>query len=156
MMHVAPWLLASLAAAAPSSPGGPVVFVCEHGNVKSLIAASWFERLAAERGLSTRALSRGLSPEARVSEAIAARLATDGFDVSGFTPLALTSADVEGASRVVLIGAQPPDWLAASALPVERWEGVPPTSEGFEATRDALRARIAALVESLRASAAAR
>ena len=28
-----------------------VVFVCEHGNVKSLIAREWFNRLAAERGL---------------------------------------------------------------------------------------------------------
>jgi protein-tyrosine-phosphatase len=153
--HVVSGILA-LAAAGSPPPARPVVFVCEHGNVKSLIAASWFDRLAAERGLPTRAVSRGLTPEAGVPEAIAARLAGDGFDVTGFAPRALASADVEGASRVVLIGAEPPEWLAASAVPVERWDGVPPASERFEASRDALRARIATLLGSLPAPDPAR
>jgi chromate transporter len=39
-----------------------VVFVCEHGSAKSLVAASFFERLAKERGMPVRAISRGTFP----------------------------------------------------------------------------------------------
>ena len=53
---VAAWLVvmpAILAAAAnhtrPPRSAGTVVFVCEHGNVKSLIAKEWFDQMAATR-----------------------------------------------------------------------------------------------------------
>lgn len=36
-----------------------VLFVCEHGNVRSLMAASYFNQLAQERRLLFRAVSRG-------------------------------------------------------------------------------------------------
>src|SRR5262245_16680464 len=133
----------------PQPPSGPVVFVCEHGNVKSLIAREWFNRLAAERGLRLRAVSRGLSPEASVPPAIAERLRGDGFDVGGFEPRALGPGDVVRAARLVMIGAEPPPWTASADVPVERWDGIPPASERYEASRDALRERIAALVDSL-------
>jgi protein-tyrosine-phosphatase len=135
----------------PRSPGpsGPVVFVCEHGNVKSLIAREWFNRLAAERGLEVRAVSRGLAPEASVPPAIAERLRGDGFDVRGFEPRALEPADVVRAARLVVIGAEAPPWASGPDVAVERWEGIPPASDRYEASRDALREKIAALVESL-------
>jgi len=41
----------------------PLVFVCEHGNVKSLIAASLFNKAATDRGSPLRAMSRGVNPE---------------------------------------------------------------------------------------------
>src|SRR5258708_39677297 len=39
-----------------------VLFVCEHGNVKSLIAASYFNQLARERRLALLAVARGSGP----------------------------------------------------------------------------------------------
>jgi arsenate reductase (thioredoxin) len=39
-----------------------VLFVCEHGNVKSLMAASYFNQLARERRLPFQAVSRGSPP----------------------------------------------------------------------------------------------
>src|SRR5262249_181485 len=131
-------------------------FVCEHGNVKSLIAREWFNRLAAERGLPVRAVSRGLSPEASVPPAIAERLRRDGFDVSGFEPRALGPGDVVHAARLVLIGAEPPRWASSPDVAVLRWDGIPPASERYEASRDALRERIAALVDSLARAASDR
>ena len=47
----------------------PVVFVCEHGSVKSPIAASLFDRTAEKRGLPFRAVSRGVNPEEHVPPA---------------------------------------------------------------------------------------
>jgi arsenate reductase len=137
------------------SPGQPrpaqeaVVFVCQHGNVKSLIAAEWFNRRAKERGIAVRATARGLTPENPVPPAIAARLRGDGLDVSGYEARPFAPADLEAASRVVLIGVEAPAWLAGKRAPAESWDGIPPASERYEAARDALRARIEALLDAL-------
>jgi protein-tyrosine-phosphatase len=138
---VCPVVMADPAAA------GRIVFVCEHGNVKSLIASRWFDRLAAARGLALRSVSRGLSPEGGVPVPIAGHLRSDGFDVAGFRPRALEPEDLVG-SRLVLIGADPPPWVPREAA-VVRWDGIPPASERYEDSRDALRERIGALLDSL-------
>jgi chromate transporter len=127
-----------------------IVFVCAHGNVKSLIASQWFNRLAAGHGLSARAVSRGLTPENPVPPAIVDRLRGDGFDVSAYQARALTPADVEGASRVVLIGVEAPEWLLRSGAAIEAWDDIPPASERYDASRDAMRARIESLLRELK------
>jgi protein-tyrosine-phosphatase len=157
-------LLSAAGAAAASDPKAPneravpgtVVFVCAHGNVKSLIASQWFNRRAAERGLAVRAVSRGVAPENPVPPAIAGRLRQDGFDVTGFEARALAPADAEGASRMVMIGVEPPSWVGVTGRPVETWDGIPPASESYEASRDALRARIEALLDTLKKGKPAR
>lgn len=126
-----------------------VVFVCEHGNVKSLIAREWFNRQAARRGLTVRAVSRGLQPATPVPPAIAEELRRDGFHVAGFEARALTAADLAGAARVVAIGIEPSALGARADLPIDTWEGIPPASEQYSAARDALRARIESLLSTL-------
>jgi hypothetical protein len=74
------------AGAQPPDEPAPVLFVCEHGNVKSLIAATLFDQVARERGLSFRAVSRGVRPESGVPPAITEALRRDGVDVAGFSP----------------------------------------------------------------------
>lgn len=125
---------------------GKVVFVCQHGNVKSLIASAWFNRLAAERGIAARSVARGLTPENPVPGPIADRLGRDGIDVTGFEARALAPADLRGASRLVVIGVEPPAWARQEGLTVEAWDDIPPASERYDASRDAMRARIEALL----------
>jgi arsenate reductase len=125
-----------------------VVFVCEHGTVKSLIAREWFNRLAAERRLEVRAVSRGVTPEASVPPAIANALRNDGFDVSGFEPRAFSAADAAGAVRVVGIGVDLSSSRRRGDGPLDTWEGIPPASEDYAAARDALRARIQELLKT--------
>jgi len=43
----------------PSPKDKAVVFVCEHGAAKSVVATAYFNKLAAERGLPFRATFRG-------------------------------------------------------------------------------------------------
>ena len=131
--------------------GGPanVVFVCHHGNAKSLIASQWFNRLAAERRLVDRAVARGVEPETPVPAGIAAKLGRDGFDVERYEPRGFSPTDLDGASRVVLIGVEPPPWIKDKKVAVDRWEGIPPASEGYDASRDAMRDRIEALLKTL-------
>lgn len=126
-----------------------VVFVCEHGSVKSLIAQEWFNRLARERGLAVRAVSRGLTPDASVPAAIKDALRGDGFDVAGFQPRALLAADAAGAARVIAIGVDLGATPAAAGAPVEKWDGIPPATQDYAAARDAIKARIEALMERL-------
>ncbi len=54
-------------AARPTPRNPAVVFVCEHGAAKSLIATAYFNKLASERDLSDRAIFRGVSPRAALS-----------------------------------------------------------------------------------------
>jgi len=125
-----------------------VVFVCEHGTVKSVVAAHWFNRLAAERRAPFRAISRGVAPDANIPSPVAANLATDGFDVAAFTPQPLASADIAGAVQIVAIGVDSP-LLAEARIPVARWNDIPPASTDYAASRDTMRARIGGLLDSL-------
>ena len=78
--------------------------VCEHGNVKSLMAASYFNELATARHLPFRAISRGRRPTpTTVPPPIIDGLKSDGFDVAGFHPTAISAADIASANRVILI-----------------------------------------------------
>src|SRR4029453_11092962 len=44
-----------------------VVFVCEHGAAKSVVATAYFNKLAAERGPPFRATFRGTAPQDNLS-----------------------------------------------------------------------------------------
>jgi protein-tyrosine-phosphatase len=128
-----------------------VLFVCEHGNVKSLMAASYFNQLAQERRLSYRAVSRGTALDStNVPPAIIQGLRGDGFDVSSFHPSAVTASDVSASQRVITIGtALPTDAQAAAHAKIEQWNDVPPASVDYGAARDSLKAHIKKLVEQL-------
>lgn len=125
-----------------------VVFVCAHGNAKSLIASSWFNRLADERGMGVRSVARGLTPENPVPALIAERLRQEGIEVAGFEARSLTPKDLDDRSRVILIGVHAPPW-ARDGLEIETWDGIPPASENYEASRDALRTRTEKLLHDL-------
>jgi arsenate reductase len=138
--------------ARPPRSAGTVVFVCEHGNVKSLIAKEWFDRMAAARGLAVRAVSRGLAPGTSVPPAIVDALRRDGFDVRRFAPRALGPADAGRALAIVVIGVDASAATPSANVPMERWDGIPPATEGYEASRDALRSRIEVLLSALEAA----
>jgi len=133
-----------------------VVFVCEHGSAKSLVAASLFQRMAKERGMDVRAISRGTAPDPAVPPAVVEALRADGFDVALFQPQRLTAADVAGAVRVVAIGADLGPLSAKAGPRAVRWDGVPPVSTHYADARRDLVARIDRLLEELRAPAGAR
>jgi len=141
------WVLAVAVAGGTDHP--QVVFVCAHGNVKSLIASQWFDRLASERRIAARSTARGLAPENPVPGPVAERLRSEGFDVAAYEARGLAPADLEAASHLVLIGVDAPSWARRDGLKVHTWNGIPPASEHYEASRDAMRARIETLLVEL-------
>lgn len=133
-----------------STQQGDVLFVCQHGNVKSLMAASYFNRLAAERGLPYRASARGAAVEApEVPTGIATKLKAEGFDVSAFRATPVSKADVTRAQRVILIETSLPDVSNEASAKVERWDDVPAASVDYPAASQVLQAHIEQLLDQL-------
>jgi len=131
-----------------SAQPATVLFVCEHGNVKSLMAMSYFNQLAHERGLPLVAISRGTALDSdTVPKAIADGLRADGLDVSRFRPTKVTNSDLNSARRVIAIGVALPADMPTPVGRIERWDDVPPASVDFEVSSQAIRTRVQALLD---------
>ena len=128
------------------SEAGTVVFVCEHGSAKSVVAAALFNRLAAQQGLQFSAVSRGTDPDSENHPAAVAGLAADGLKTQG-QPSRLAPADLATAAAVVAFSPLPAGTTAP--LPVREWV-VPPVSEDYVAARDAIAVHIDELLADLR------
>ena len=131
-----------------------VLFVCQHGNVKSLIAAALFNQAVQNRGLSIRASARGIRPEPAVPADIVRELEKDGLDVSQFTPQALTQSDISRAQRVIAIGVDLTKFQTAAPEVIEDWTDIPAASIDYAASRAALLRHIDSLLAHLQASQA--
>jgi arsenate reductase len=99
---------AQTTASKPDTAASTIVFVCEHGSAKSVVAAAHFNRLATEARLPYRAVSRGIKPDAEVAVGAKAGLARDGIDVSGWRPKLVTDKDVRSATQVVSLATELP------------------------------------------------
>lgn len=126
-----------------------IVFVCEHGSAKSVVAAAHFNRLAAERGLMLRAVARGTDPDDEIAPNAASGLRADELVAGEGSPAKLTKADAAGAARVVTFCELPEAYVTAAL--VERWDGVPPVSENYEKARDEMVGRVRRLLDELEA-----
>ncbi|HEX6623547.1 MAG TPA: hypothetical protein VF064_07525 [Pyrinomonadaceae bacterium] len=124
-----------------------IVFVCEHGSAKSVVAAAHFNRLAGERGLELRAISRGTDPDAEIAPNAKAGLRADGLVTSERPPAKLVQADAAGVTRVVTFCELPEAYVTTAR--VERWDGVPPVSEDYEKARDEIVGLIRRLLDEL-------
>jgi arsenate reductase (thioredoxin) len=125
-----------------------VLFVCLHGSAKSIIASQYFRRLAAERGVAADTDAAGTEPDAEIPRGVVRGLRGDGMDVSALRPRRVARVDLERAARVVAFGCDPTD-LAPAGAAVERWDDIPAVSEDYGRARDAIAARVRALVDQL-------
>ena len=123
-----------------------VLFVCLHGSAKSLIAAEYFNRLAAERGLPPTAVSAGTEPDGAIPPRVTQGLGADGIDVAARRPRRPTPADLDGSAIVVTFACDLAD-LASRAPRIERWDDVPAVSEDFKRARDVIVTRVSTLLE---------
>jgi arsenate reductase (thioredoxin) len=125
-----------------------VVFICEHGAAKSVVAAAHFNRLAEERGLPFRAISRGTVPDPRVPALVSDGLRADAAPIErSFVPTRVASSDAAGAARIVTFDVKLPDDVHSGA--VTNWTGVPNFSDGYGAARADIVARVDALLREL-------
>jgi len=129
-----------------SVPAPPrVLFVCLHGAAKSVIGAAHFRRLAAARGLPIGAVAAGTEPDAQLAPAAVKGLAGDGLQAAPARPRPVTVYDLDTAVRVVGFGCEV---TPTRGQRVEQWD-VPAVSDGYEAARDRIVARVERLVAEL-------
>jgi arsenate reductase (thioredoxin) len=134
-------------AAAPAVASPSVVFVCEHGAAKSVIATAYFNKLAAERGLPYRATFRGTSPSDDLSARAVEGLKADGIAVPAEKPAAISDADVQNATHVFAIGCTLPDKVRQSGK-ADDWSDVP-NDQGYGPMRDAIVRHVKQLLDGL-------
>ena len=121
-----------------------VVFVCEHGAAKSILAAAYFNKLAAEANLDSRAIARGTNPDSELSPKTLEGLRRDGLTPTESVPQKLTPAEVKSAERVISFCELPEEYRTNTVM--EYWDDIPPVSENYETARDAILAKLDGLM----------
>ncbi len=115
-----------------------VLFLCPHGGARSVIASSYFNRLAADGALPFSSDAAATEePYQSVPAPVAELLERDGFDVRAFQPRRVTDDDLRNAARVISI---------------EAWPDVPMASVDAEGSAAAIRRHVQELVKELHGS----
>ena len=122
-----------------------IVFVCEHGAAKSVIAAAYFNKLASEANFRLHAIARGTHPDLELSPKAITGLKDDGLSPTELIPQRLSRADVETAQKIITFCELPEEYQTKAS--VEQWDNVPPVSEGYQKARDEIVERINQLLK---------
>jgi arsenate reductase len=130
-----------------SSTQPTVIFVCEHGAAKSVIASAYFNKIAAERGLNARASYRGVSPQEDLSVGALKGLREDGLPLPAAKPSKIEQTDVDRATVIFAIGCTLPSMATASGKAAS-WDDVP-DGQGYGPMRDAIKRHVEQLVDEM-------
>jgi hypothetical protein len=124
-------------AAKTGSKTGTIVFVCRNGSAKSVVAARFFNRIAAEEGLPFHAVARGIEPEPFIPLYVREPIRADRFEIGPEEkPVTLDAGETRDAVAVVCIMCKlPPGQLVVARQSIE-WSDVPDVSDGYAAARD--------------------
>ncbi len=122
-----------------------IIFVCEHGAAKSLIAAAYFNQLVKERGLNLRAVARGTNPDLGFSAKAMEGLQREGLTLPEGAPQKLTLAEVQSAQQIISFCELPEEFLGTANY--EKWDDIPPVSENYETARDMILAKLMAIMK---------
>jgi protein-tyrosine-phosphatase len=141
-------LLACSARSVPPPAAVEVVFVCEHGAAKSVVASQYFNKLAAERGLAIRSIARGADPQAELSVSAIKGLEEDGLPPVPEAPRSLTASEVRNSARVIAFDCQQPAMKALRSMDA-CWDDVPATGDGYAHARDRIRAHVEDMLEQI-------
>jgi arsenate reductase len=127
-----------------------LLFVCEHGSARSVLAASEFNEMAKQRGLADRAIFRGTNPDSEIAPAVIQALAREGVTVEG-KPSAVTTQDMEDADTVVSFACKLPQ--ARHKHPeILDWNDVPSPGANLEAARADIRRRVSQLLDRIQSN----
>jgi protein-tyrosine-phosphatase len=126
-----------------------IVFVCEHGGVKSTVAAAHFNRIARQRGLPFVAVSRGIDLYPEVPASVRVGLAGDGLAPSD-TPRDLRADEASAAARVIAFDRVPLELSGGAA--VTYWPDMPAVTKNYSAGRDAIVRRVEEIIDALAAN----
>jgi arsenate reductase (thioredoxin) len=123
-----------------------IVFVCEHGAAKSVIAADYFNKLAAERGLNYEAVCRATAPDSTLNPGTRAGLKADNIR-QNINPQKLALTDTVNTKRIIIFTPIPNNFKPTT--PIEDWSSTQNVDGTYQQRRDAIIKKINALLDSL-------
>jgi protein-tyrosine-phosphatase len=126
-----------------------ILFVCEHGSAKSVIAAAHFNELAEKNGLPYRAITRGVHPDKEIPPYVKSGLATEGLTIRGWQPRQVSEEDALRADRVITLGCALPTSKSVKTRQLQDWNDVPSPSENYQHASRAIGERVALLLREL-------
>jgi arsenate reductase len=124
-----------------------IIFVCQHGAAKSVIAASYFNKIAKERNLNFVAECRGVEPDSAVSKTTKDGLANDKVFNPTTKPQKLLNADTTNTEMIVLFTDLPED--IRTSIKIENWSKIENVDADYSTRRDAIIRKINELLDSL-------
>lgn len=123
-----------------------ILFVCRFGSVKSPVAREYFRRRAAERGLVFSVKSRGITPEAHISESLLVSLKRDGIDQDRDGLHKLRHYDLRQADILVIFDTLPSGLKGKN---LHDWTNTGSFNESFATEKPKLLLRIDALIDEI-------
>ena len=124
-----------------------IIFVCEHGAGKSVVAASYFNKLAKERNLDYVAECRGTNPDSIVSLKTQEGLTKDNVYDTNTKPTKLQLSDTTTADRIILFTTAPPG--LNTKVKIENWSDIENVDAEYQKRRDAIIQKINTLLDTL-------
>jgi arsenate reductase (thioredoxin) len=124
-----------------------IIFVCEHGAAKSVIAASYFNKIAKERNLDYVAECRGTNPDSVVSKSAREGLTRDHLFDPKTKPQKLLNSDTANVERIILFTTLPSD--LKTDIKTENWSNIQNVDADYDKRRNAIVKKINELLDSL-------
>jgi len=130
-----------------TSQDSVIIFVCEHGAAKSILAAAYFNKLAQERNLSLHAIARGTHPDEELSPITVAGLHEDGLTPNESVPQKFSLEEIESAQQIIAFCELSSEFK--QKVKIEQWSDIPPVSENYEKARDMIVEYLRHLINNL-------
>jgi arsenate reductase len=124
-----------------------IIFVCQHGAAKSVIAASYFNKLANERKLNYTAECRGIDPDSVVSQSAKDGLMKDNLFDPQTKPQKLVPGDTANVEKIILFAPLPSD--LRTSIKTENWSKIENVDGDYSKRRQAIVEKINELLDNL-------
>jgi arsenate reductase (thioredoxin) len=124
-----------------------VIFVCQHGAGKSVIAAAYFNKMAKERNLNYIGEYRGVAPDSAVSPSAKEGLIQDNVFDPNAKPQKFVSSETENVERIILF-TQLPEAMPLS-IKTENWSKIENVDGDYITRRDAIVKKLDELLDSI-------
>jgi arsenate reductase (thioredoxin) len=124
-----------------------ILFICEHGSAKSIVAAAHFAKLARQEGLNVHVISRGINPDKSIPEAINSHLVEDGLERHDKAPMQLTKGDIANSDYVIAFNSLPETYR--SAKNIENWN-IPSFEAGYSIAKDSILLNIKTIIGKIK------
>jgi arsenate reductase (thioredoxin) len=131
-----------------STESKTVIFICDHGAYKSVVAAAAFNKMAKEQGLNVHAIARGIAPAKEIAPNALNGLKQDSFSEITSTPQKLSNEELTKATYVVTFCSLPVGYH--EPVPFEEWSKIPLINGYYPDFRDSVLPYVKLLINNLK------